>query len=97
MNRYHEIGGMIASLTAVAVGAVARYAITVSPSWIHVPTAGLVLLILGIIGAVLSLALAVADYSIRKSYASREQPPSELHVSGTLRGHEAEEQPRRVA
>jgi ABC-type transport system involved in cytochrome bd biosynthesis fused ATPase/permease subunit len=97
MNRYHETGGLIASLIAVAVGAVARYAITVTPSWISVHTAGLVLMILGIIGVVLSLAFAVADYSIRKSLASREQPPSELHVSGSLRGREAEEHPRRVA
>jgi hypothetical protein len=43
------------SLLLIAVGAILRYAITAHVSWITLPTVGLVLMIVGIIGLILSL------------------------------------------
>lgn len=43
------------ALTLIALGAVLRYAITAHVRWISLPTVGLVLMIVGIIGLILSL------------------------------------------
>ena len=43
------------SLVLIAIGAILRYAITAHVSWITLPTVGLVLMIVGIIGLILSL------------------------------------------
>ena len=43
------------SLTLIAGGAILRYAITAHLSWISLPVVGLVLMIVGIIGLILSL------------------------------------------
>jgi len=43
------------SIFLIAVGAVLRYAVTASTSGISLPTVGLILMIVGIVGVVLSL------------------------------------------
>jgi membrane-bound ClpP family serine protease len=43
------------SLVLIAAGAILRYAITAHVSWITLPTVGLVLMIVGIIGLIVSL------------------------------------------
>ena len=43
------------SLLLIAVGAILRYAITESVSGIDIPTVGLILMVVGIIGLILSL------------------------------------------
>jgi len=43
------------SIFLIAVGAILRYAVTASTSGISLPTVGLILMIVGIIGVVLSL------------------------------------------
>jgi uncharacterized membrane protein len=45
-----------ASLFLIAVGAILRYAVTESVSGIDIPTVGLILMVVGIIGLVLSIA-----------------------------------------
>ncbi len=43
------------SIFLIAVGAILRYAVTASTSGISLPTVGLILMIVGIVGLVLSL------------------------------------------
>jgi hypothetical protein len=43
------------SIFLIAVGAILRYAVTASTSGISLPTVGLILMIVGIVGIVLSL------------------------------------------
>lgn len=43
------------SLTLIAVGAILRYAVTTTVSGVSLPTVGLVLMIVGIVGLVLSI------------------------------------------
>ena len=49
-----------ASIFLIAVGAILRYAVTASVSGIELQTVGLILMIAGIIGLVISLALMFA-------------------------------------
>jgi Domain of unknown function (DUF6458) len=48
------------SIFLIAVGAILRYAVTASTSGISLPTVGLILMIAGIIGLVLSLFWMIA-------------------------------------
>jgi hypothetical protein len=48
-------GGIGTSLTLVAVGAILRWAITTHVSGVSLPTVGLILIIVGIVGFVVSL------------------------------------------
>ncbi|MGI8595457.1 MAG: DUF6458 family protein [Solirubrobacteraceae bacterium] len=50
-----------ASLFLIAIGAILRYAITESISGIELQTVGLILMIVGIIGLVLSVAWMIAS------------------------------------
>jgi hypothetical protein len=43
------------SILLIAVGAVLRYAVTASLSWIDIQTVGLILIIAGIVGLIISL------------------------------------------
>jgi hypothetical protein len=51
------VGGMVASIIAFAVGAVLDFALTVSPNQhgFNVHTVGIILMIVGAVGAVLSI------------------------------------------
>jgi hypothetical protein len=51
------VGGLVASIIAFAVGAVLDFALTVSPDQhgFNVHTVGVILMIVGVVGAVLSL------------------------------------------
>lgn len=48
--------GIVVSMLLIAGGAVMRYAVTVKGNGFNVGTAGMVLMVVGIIGAVLSVA-----------------------------------------
>ena len=43
------------SIVLIAVGAVLKYAVTASLSWINIQTVGLIMMIAGIVGLVISL------------------------------------------
>ena len=43
------------SLFLIAVGAILRYAITADVDWININTAGLVLMVIGVLGLILGL------------------------------------------
>jgi Co/Zn/Cd efflux system component len=49
--------GLGTSIFLIAVGAILRYAVTVSVSGVELQTVGLILLIVGVIGLVISLAV----------------------------------------
>jgi len=51
------IGGLVASIIAFAVGAVLDFAVTVNPNQhgFNIHTVGIILMIVGVVGAVLSL------------------------------------------
>ncbi len=48
--------GIVASMLLIAVGAVMRFAVTVQGHGFNVHTTGVILLIVGVVGAVLSIA-----------------------------------------
>lgn len=48
--------GIVVSLLMIAAGAIMRFAVTVKGNGFNVGTAGMVLMVVGIIGAVLSIA-----------------------------------------
>ena len=63
-------GGLVASIIAVAVGAVLDYAVTVSPDQhgFNVNKVGVILMIVGVVGAVLSIiAMALGNTRRRRT------------------------------
>lgn len=62
------------SLVLIAVGAILRYAVTASTKGIDLATVGLVLMIVGIVGLILSL-LWIGVWARR-----REEPPYEREI-----------------
>lgn len=56
------VGGFVVSILAIAVGAVLDFAVVVSPyqHGFNIKTVGVILMIVGAIGAVISLAMALA-------------------------------------
>jgi hypothetical protein len=64
--------GIGTSILLIAVGAILRYAVTASVSGIELQTVGLILMIVGIVGLVISLAVMFMGPS-RDRY---EEPPT---------------------
>jgi hypothetical protein len=62
------------SILLIALGAVLRYAVTGTLSWIDVQTVGLILMIVGILGLVISLLYMVL-------WADRTRPPRDPYTS----------------
>ena len=63
-------GGLVASIIAVAIGAVLDYAVTVSPDQhgFNVNKVGVILMIVGVVGAVLSIiAMALGNTRRRRT------------------------------
>jgi hypothetical protein len=60
------------SIFLIAVGAILRYAVTASVSGLSLPTIGLILMIVGIAGLVLSLLYTLA-WSPRRGAITRER------------------------
>ncbi len=60
------------SIFLVALGAILRYAVTASTSGISLPTVGLILMIVGIVGLVLSIFYMLA-WSPRRGRVMRER------------------------
>jgi hypothetical protein len=60
--------GLVASLIVVAVGAILEFAVTVSPNQhgFNLNTVGVILLIVGIVGAIASLALGWGPAGMRR-------------------------------
>jgi Domain of unknown function (DUF6458) len=73
------------SILLIALGAVLRYAVTGTLSWIDVQTVGLILMIVGILGLIISLVYlwlwADRSRSPRDPYATGQapQPPRERY------------------
>ena len=63
------------SLLLIAVGAILRYAITVNVSGVDIPTVGLILMVVGVLGLVLSVM-----YMFAGSDRRREVPPERTAV-----------------
>ena len=66
--------GIGTSIFLIATGAILRYAVTATVSGVELQTVGLILMIVGIIGLVISLAvmfLGVSDRRRRTSYPTR--------------------------
>ena len=64
--------GIGTSLTLLAIGAVLRYAITVSVHGILLPTVGLILMIIGFVGLMISLAYMFAPTRTRRDDFDRQ-------------------------
>jgi uncharacterized membrane protein YbhN (UPF0104 family) len=64
------------SIFLIAVGAILRYAVTASASGISLPTVGLILMIVGIVGVVLSLLFLFAwsPFGHRERLVERRDP-----------------------
>ena len=63
------------SLLLIAVGAILRYAITLNVSGVDIPTVGLILMVVGVLGLVLSVM-----YMFAGSDRRREVPPDRTAV-----------------
>jgi hypothetical protein len=63
------------SLFLIAVGAILRYAVTWDPSGVNIETVGLILMIVGIVGLVISLAWMATAASRTRDVSSRPPPP----------------------
>lgn len=61
------------SILLIAVGAVLRYAVTGTLSWIDVQTVGLILMIVGILGLIISLLYMAL-------WADRTRPPRDVYT-----------------
>lgn len=73
--------GIGTSLFLIAAGAILRYAVTVSSSAVNVQTVGLILMIVGVVGLVISL-LWITVWSDRRRHADvsdREVPPTQRY------------------
>ena len=64
--------GIGTSLFLIAVGAILRYAVSDSISGVDVPTVGLILLIVGVIGLLISLFMMFA-YNRRETVVTRDR------------------------
>jgi tellurite resistance protein TehA-like permease len=64
--------GIGTSLFLIAVGAILRYAVSDSVSGVDVPTVGLILLIVGVIGLLISLFMLLA-YNRRETVVTRDR------------------------
>jgi hypothetical protein len=65
--------GIGTSIFLIAAGAILRYAVTVTVSGVELQTVGLILMIVGIIGLVISLAVLFMGSPPRDRY---EEPPT---------------------
>lgn len=64
------------SLFLIAVGAILRYAVTASVSGVSLHTVGLILMIVGIVGLVLSIAYMLSMRSRRRDVVVHDEPPA---------------------
>jgi hypothetical protein len=79
-------GGLVASIIAFAVGAILDYAVTVSPDQhgFNVNKVGVILMIIGVVGAVLSLiAMVVANTRRRRTIVDDGQGNTVRRVDST--------------
>ena len=63
------------SLFLIAAGAILRYAVTWDPNGVNIETVGLILMIVGIVGLVISLAWMATAASRTRDVSSRPPPP----------------------
>jgi hypothetical protein len=63
------------SLFLIAVGAILRYAVTWEPNGVNIETVGLILMIVGIVGLVISVAWMATAASRTRDVPSRPPPP----------------------
>jgi phosphate/sulfate permease len=54
-HRVVAAGGTSISLTLIAIGGILRWAVTAHVSWLDIQTVGLILIIVGVIGFVVSM------------------------------------------
>jgi uncharacterized protein DUF6458 len=64
-----------ASLFLIAAGAILRYAVTWEPNGVNIETVGLILMIVGIVGLVISLAWMTTAASRARDVPPRPPPP----------------------
>ena len=64
------------SLFVIAVGAILRYAVTAKVDWINLNTAGLVLMVVGVLGLILGLYFYFVRGEDPEVAARRQTPPT---------------------
>jgi hypothetical protein len=67
--------GIGTSIFLIAVGAILRYAVTATTSGFNIHTAGLILMILGAVGLVVSLILTAGYWRREPPYPTNNRPP----------------------
>ena len=67
--------GIGTSLVLIAIGAILRFAISVSAHGFSVHTIGVILMIVGVVGLVISLLWVMVWRDRRTRYAARDVPP----------------------
>lgn len=79
--------GLGTSLLLIAVGAILRFAVSVSTHGFNIHTIGVILMIVGVVGLVISLLwmtmwrnrAGAPRYVDRRDYAERDAPPPEVY------------------
>jgi Domain of unknown function (DUF6458) len=69
------------SLFLIALGAILRYAVTSSVDWINIQTVGLILLVIGVIGFVISLAWTFRWFRPGRPAAARDPHTAPTEVA----------------
>jgi hypothetical protein len=71
--------GIGTSLLLIAIGAILRFAVTVSISGFNLQTVGLILMIVGAVGLVISLLWIAVWSDRRRDYVERDVPPTQRY------------------
>jgi uncharacterized RDD family membrane protein YckC len=71
------------SILLIAIGAILKYAVTAEVSWIDIQTCGVILMVVGILGLILSL-LYTFMWS-NQAHARKAPPPPDPYDSPTRR------------
>jgi hypothetical protein len=70
------------SILLIAIGAILKYAVTASVDWIDIQTCGVILMVVGILGLILSL---LYTFLWSESARASKQSPSDPYDSPTRR------------
>jgi hypothetical protein len=71
--------GIGTSLLLIAVGAILRFAVTVSTSAFNLQIVGVILMIVGALGLVISLMWIMVWSDRRRDYVERDVPPTQRY------------------
>jgi len=73
--------GVVGALVAIAIGAILTYAVTFTVSGISIHTAGVIIMVVGVVALVILLIRSAS--TSRRRYESRQPPITQVPTAGT--------------